>query len=605
MPKLPRRAAVLALFLAASCATAVKAQVESVTRLTAHPSRFGRLDFVVMLKAEWQDPYHADDIRLDLELTAPSGRSLVVPCFYERGESGASSEWLARYAPGEVGRYRGQVVLMVRGVRQAGVPVAFSVAASGARGFLHAAGPWMFRFDNGEPFRGIGENLCWEARSSDDSKFFKALNEDPRFNYEYLLGRLSAGGGNFFRTWMCPWNLPLEWRHVVDTNRYTDDTARFNASAIRRMDELVDLAGSTDTYFMLTIDPHGAFLGRGWDLNSYNTANGGPVATPAEFFTDPVAKARYKDKLRYLVARWGWSPHLAVWEFFNEIDNAMYGQKPARIPDGVITRWHAEMSAYLKAVDPYGRLVTTSVSHRDVAGMNEIPTMDFSQKHIYRNTASIPATIRQYVLAEGKPYVIGEFAREWDWSQDFNAIAADMDHARALARPLLPHPHPADELVVGILRRAAPDGLARAGPRGERPDDRRRPRRVPGHLLHLVGSRGPPLRGAVREDALCPPRERGSDPGGGRGGAAPRPHRPLHLAGIRHRDRPADAPGAHRPGAQGRGRRYCRPGPLVGPGDRTVSLTPTATGSCACRRTWRRPSSACSRKSTRWPWLEP
>jgi hypothetical protein len=320
------------------------------------------------------------------------------------------------------------VVLTVHGARQAPVPVAFAVAASGARGFLHAAGPWMFRFDNGEPFRGIGENLCWEARSSDDSKFFKALNEDPRFNYEYLLGRLSASGGTFFRTWMCPWNLPLEWHHVVDTNRYTDDPARFNASAIRRMDELVDLAGSTDTYFMLTIDPHGAFLGRGWDLNSYNRANGGPVATPTEFFTDPVAKARYRDKLRYLVARWGWSPHLAVWVFFNEIDNAMYGQQPARIPDDVIARWHAEMSAYLKAVDPYGRLVTTSVSHRDVAGMNQIPTMDFNQKHIYRNTASIPAAIRQHVLAEGKPYVIGEFAREWDWSQDFNAIAADMDH---------------------------------------------------------------------------------------------------------------------------------------------------------------------------------
>jgi len=428
MPKFIWKAALSPLFLAALVATPLGAQVESVTRLTAHPSRFGRLDFVVMLKAEWQDPYHADDIRLDLELTAPSGRSLVVPCFYERGVSGASSEWLARYAPGEAGKYRGQVVLVVHGVRQAPVPVAFAVAASGARGFLHAAGPWMFRFDNGEPFRGIGENLCWEARSPDDSAFFKALNEDPRFNYEYLLGRLAASGGNFFRTWMCPWNLPLEWHKVSDTSRYTDDPARFNASAIRRMDELVDLAGSTDTYFMLTIDPHGAFLGRGWDLNSYNAANGGPVATPAEFFTDPAARARYRDKLRYLVARWGWSPHLAVWEFFNEIDNAMYGQKPARIPDAVITAWHAEMSAYLKAVDPYGRLVTTSVSHRDVAGMNQIPTMDFSQRHIYRNTPSIPGTIRQYVLSEGKPYVIGEFAREWDWSRDFNAIAADMDH---------------------------------------------------------------------------------------------------------------------------------------------------------------------------------
>ena len=410
-----------------ACLPRLEAQLESVTRLTAQPVRFGRLDFVVRLKAEWTDPYRGDEIRLDLELTAPSGRRQVLPCFYEEGPSGGSSEWIGRYAPGEIGDYRGQFVLEVRGARQKPTQVSFTVAPSQARGFLRPAGPWIFRFDNGEPFRGIGENLCWESRSNDDSRFFKGLNEDPRFNYGYLLGQLSASGGTFFRTWMCPWNLPLEWHHVVDTARYSDDARRFNASGIRRMDELVELAAATDTYFMLTIDPHGAFLGRLWDLNSYNAKNGGPAATPGDFFTNPGAKARYKDKLRYLVARWGFSPHLAVWEFFNEIDNAMYGQ-PTKIPDPVITAWHAEMAAYLKATDPYGRLVTTSISHRDVAGMNAIPSLDFNQRHIYRNTLSIPEVIRQYVAKEGKPYVIGEFAREWDWSRDFNLFAGDMDH---------------------------------------------------------------------------------------------------------------------------------------------------------------------------------
>ena len=227
---------------------------------------------------------------------------------------------------------------------------------------------------------------------------------------------------------MCPWNLPLEWHHVINSTRYSDDMGRFNASGIRRMDELVELAGKTDVYFMLTIDPHGAFLGDLWEQNSYNKKNGGPVATPAEFFTDSKARARYKDKLRYMVARWGYSPHLAVWEFFNEIDNAMYGQKPARIPDQVITDWHTEMGAALRALDPYGRLVTTSISHRDVAGLDQVPSFDFNQKHIYRNTLSIPAVIRQYVGSTGKPYVIGEFAHEWDWSLDFSPIAGDMDH---------------------------------------------------------------------------------------------------------------------------------------------------------------------------------
>ena len=404
-----------------------RAQIESATLLTAHPERYGRVDFVVMLTAPWENPYRSSEVMLALELTAPSGRRLSVPGYYESGSSGKPSVWHATYAPGESGAFRGEFVLAVGGKAAPAAPVAFTVAPSGRKGFLHGAGPWVFRFDDGEAFRGIGENLCWEARSSDDSRYFKELHENPRFNYEYLLGRLSENGGNFFRTWMCPWNLPLEWHHVVDTARYKDDEHPFNASAIQRMDELVALAESADVYFMLTLDSHGALLGKSWALSSYNAANGGPAAAPAQFFTDPAARAQYRDRLRYLVARWGWSPHIAVWELFNEIDNAMYGQAPERIPDRVVVEWHAEMSAYLKGIDPYGRLVTTSISHRDVAGLNQVAGIDFNQKHIYRNTLSIPETIRRYVRAEGKPYVIGEYGYEWDWSKDFNQFAPEMD----------------------------------------------------------------------------------------------------------------------------------------------------------------------------------
>jgi hypothetical protein len=93
----------------------------------------------------------------------------------------------------------------------------------------------------------------------------------------------------------------------------------------------------------------------------------------------------------------------------------------------VITAWHAEMSAYLRELDPHGRPITTSVSHRDIAGLNRLPALDLNQRHIYRDTAAIPATIRRYLAADGKPYVIGEYGYEWDWTKDFNAFAGRMD----------------------------------------------------------------------------------------------------------------------------------------------------------------------------------
>ncbi len=415
-----------ALLAALAGASLASAAIEQVTVLTARPERFGRVDFDVLLTAEWTNPFRSAEVALDLELVAPSGRRLVLPAYHVSGRSGELSIWHARFAPAETGEYRGAFVLAGPAGREASAPLAFTVAASARRGFLHPRDHWTFQYDDGTPFRALGENLGWEARADDDSKFFRALHQSPRYHYEYMLGTLAAHGGNFFRTWMCSWNLPLEWHRTVDTDRYTPDDAHFNASAARRLDELVALADSLGVHLMLTLDTGSAFLGRDWALNSYNRANGGPAATALEFFTAPAAKAQYRDRLRYLVARWGWSPSIAAWEFFNEIDNLMYGVEP-RLPDAVVTAWHDEMSRHLRQLDPYGRLITTSISHRDVEGLNNLPAIDFNQRHIYRNTAGIPATLRDYTARTGRPYVIGEFGYEWDWNKNFDEFAPEMD----------------------------------------------------------------------------------------------------------------------------------------------------------------------------------
>lgn len=402
------------------------AQIESVRRLNANPARYEALGFVVMLSADWASPYDSADVQLDLRLKSPSGGELVIPAYHESGESGSLSKWMARFAPLEEGEYSGQFVLKARSGQWQSDDVVFSVAPSASKGFLHPASDWTFRYDDGTPFRGMGMNIGWEARSVDDSRYFKALHENPRYNYEYMLGSLAGNGGNFFRTWMCSWNLPLEWNTVINTDRYANHSGRFNPSAIRRMDELVQLCDSLGIHMMLTLDHAGSYIGGEWDINSYNVANGGPASSLEDFFTNPLSIQRYKDRLRYIVARWGYSPSIGAWEFWNEVDNAMYSVEP-RISDEVVSNWHRQMADYLKSIDPAHRLVTTSVSHRDVQGLNDIDSIDFNQRHIYKATSSIPDAVRNYAARHGKPYVIGEFSYEWDWSKDFNAFAEDMD----------------------------------------------------------------------------------------------------------------------------------------------------------------------------------
>ncbi|HWD18336.1 MAG TPA: cellulase family glycosylhydrolase [Verrucomicrobiae bacterium] len=396
-----------------------------MARTTAHPSQYERVDFAVRLRAPKLNPYRQEEVRLDLNLTAPAGGRVRVPAFFERDAEGGVSVWDVRFAPAEAGRYAGQMDLTLEGAPAGSAPVELLVERSSAKGFLRPANAWSFRFDNGEPFRGIGENIGWESRQADNGG-----DADRRYNYEYLLGKLAAAGGNFFRTWMCPWNLPLEWKRVNNTDRYRDDPGALNASAMRRMDELVELAEARDLYLMLTLNNSGDLQGREWRRNSYNKINGGPVTEPQAFFTDAAARAQFKNRLRYLVARWGYSPHLAAWEFFNEIDNLMYGL-PQPIPDRVVTAWHREMGEYLKSIDPYQHMVTTSISHREVAGLYEIPALDFNQLHIYGHngvsrTGTFATALRADSSRDGKPFVVGEFGFEWDWNKNFDDVAPQM-----------------------------------------------------------------------------------------------------------------------------------------------------------------------------------
>jgi len=400
-----------------ACVHILPAQIKKVTLVTKKAMLYQKTDFDIQLTAQWKNPYLQEDIALDMLLTSPSGKKLKLPCYYETGNSGQPSTWKARFAPQETGVYKYAFELSKDGKSvETTAAEKFTVFASGKNGFLHNGDNWVFRFDNGKPFRGVGENICWESRANDDSKYFKALHEMPKYNYEYLLRALKAHGGNYYRTWISSFNLPLDWQRNFNSNRYQPSDAYYNPSAIKKIDRMFNLADSLGLYVMLTLGP-----------GNYYTREGGFSPSAADFFVNPRSKARYKNRLRYFVARWGYSTSVGAWEFFNEVDNVQFGNRAKPISADSIVTWHDEMSTYLKAIDPYRHLVTTSISHRDLKGLNSLQYIDFNQKHVYKNTASMPKTIVQYEKEFNKPYVIGEFSYEWDWSKNFDEFPEEMD----------------------------------------------------------------------------------------------------------------------------------------------------------------------------------
>lgn len=379
--------------------------------------QYAKAEWDILITAEFANAYLQEEISLDMVITSPTGKKLTLPCYFERGKSNETSLWKARFTPQEVGNYayKFQLNKQERPVASS-VKKTFSSKKGTGKGILHAKNDWGFQFDNGEFFRGIGENLCWESRANDDSKFFKALHEKPKYNYEYMLRSLASHGGNYYRTWICSWNLPLDWNSNFNNSRYTKSDEYFNPSAIKKLDRMIDLSDSLGLYVMLTLGP-----------GSYDERNGRYATSTANFFVDEKAKQQYRNRLRFIVARWGYSNAIGAWEFFNEIDNVQFRDRNNPIDPAAIVQWHDEMSAYIKKIDPFKHLVTTSISHRDLKGLNSIANIDFNQKHIYKNNKALPTTIVSYTNQFKKPYVIGEFGYEYDWSKDFNLFADEMD----------------------------------------------------------------------------------------------------------------------------------------------------------------------------------
>jgi hypothetical protein len=410
-------ATALLLLLPASCKKDPDIQVQ---QLTDKVNLYERADFQIVVADTFSHPFDSRRVALNMILESPSGQSLFLPAYYET-QSESVSVWKARFAPRETGVFSYYFELIREGdALLKSKKGTFAVTSSDKDGFLHADGLWALRFDSGKPFRGIGENVGWEARSW----------EDPKWTYEYLLRSLAENRANFFRAWMCPWNFPVAWPEVSSTDRYTSSEQYFNPSGSKRLDEVVEMLDSLGLYMMLALNHHGGLIeGGGWELNRYNRVNGGPAATPAEFFTSEEARRMFRDQLRYLVARWGYSTHIGAWEFFNEVDNAVYeGQDSILIPHLAVTEWHREMAASLKSIDPYGHIVTTSVSHREIEGLYALEELDLNQMHIYKRTRQIPVGILRYTEKYGKPFSWGEFGYEWDWNKDFSTFAEEMDH---------------------------------------------------------------------------------------------------------------------------------------------------------------------------------
>jgi hypothetical protein len=372
-------------------------RMRSVSKAESRIPVYQRLELTVDLDAQYLDPYDPDEIELKGLFTAPNGKVLEVPGYFHSGvvdgvDPVRQAVWKLRFTPNQAGEWTYVLTAKNRWNRVQSETFTLQAEAGTGDGFVRIdpKHPQYFTLDSGRFYYPIGQNVAWL----------------PFEDYERYFTKMSQHGENWARIWMTSWSYGIEWKPM---GQY-QGLGTYNLDRAQKLDDLLRLAETHGIYLQLVFDFHGAFSSRvnpEWSNNPYNVINGGFLTSPEQFFTHPQAKALYKKRLRYIIARWGYSPHVMAWEFFNEvsfIDN---------FNERTIQAWHQEMASYVKQLDPYQHLTTTSFGGDAGGETYRLPSIDFSQYHVYaqnlfKQIQRINAKLSQY----NKPHFIGEFGSD-------------------------------------------------------------------------------------------------------------------------------------------------------------------------------------------------
>jgi hypothetical protein len=174
------------------------------------------------------------------------------------------------------------------------------------------------------------------------------------------------------------------------------------------------MAEQRGIYVQLVLLNHGQFsetTNAEWQGNPYNVKNGGMCQKPECFATNAKAKDYFKQRLRYIAARWGYSPNLLAWEWWNEVNFTPI------VETALLKSWTAEMTPALMQFDPNDHLLTTSYSIEGDARVWNMPEIDLVQRHEYN--AEDPkwyfpidggaGRFRQQTKLAPKPLIMGEW----------------------------------------------------------------------------------------------------------------------------------------------------------------------------------------------------
>ena len=218
--------------------------------------------------------------------------------------------------------------------------------------------PNLLAFSDGTPVILIGCNIAWGHRPNRIADMKRHFAD------------LAAAGGNHVRIWCA------SWCGQIDGER----PGEIRLEQAWQLDQILAAARHHKLFVTLVLDNHHD-LTHG-KMSPYGTTPRERIET----FFDPQLAEGYRQRIAYLMARYGADDSIAAWELFNEIDLAFMDQPFSKeLPDPATTSaaWANAAGHYILDNDPDQRLITISLSREVWPDLFAQPAIDLVQVHRY------------------------------------------------------------------------------------------------------------------------------------------------------------------------------------------------------------------------------
>ncbi|MGC9348167.1 MAG: DUF5060 domain-containing protein [Anaerolineae bacterium] len=330
--------------------------------MVEHPTKVDYrsvMELVLTSTRDYQNPFA--DVELDAVFTAPSGRQVAIPGFYD-----GDGVWRVRFNPGEVGRWSYEICsrpadpeLTAEG--------SFEVTPRETRGFLQCTpgDAWGFRFESGEAAFLLGDttyNLFGMAHAAEPSAqgdVEEFLRRRAKQGFGLLRVRLQVSPFHGPRGYSA-WQKSRTW--PWGGSEQAPQLDRFNLDYFQTVDRVMRLVED---------------LGLGLEMIMEAWGFEFPFNNRAVFVPE------WEDLwLRYLIARYDAFRAVYVWTLLNEYEYYPDGDwRYSRLAD----RWALRRARWVKDLAQHGHVVA----------VHNGPTMPPFAERLKRDPGAVDAVMFQ------------------------------------------------------------------------------------------------------------------------------------------------------------------------------------------------------------------